>query len=233
MIAIRPPEYFPRLAYLALMEQVECFVLADTFQYSRQSFQNRTRVRNPDAWQWLTVPLKGGQHGKPFKEVNIRRSVLWEKKHWRALFYNYRSSPYFEHYEHQIDTVLSLESLHLLDITKASIELLKEAYGIRTPLLVASELDAQPATLPGIIEQTPYELLVSPMECAAVDAQVVQDQTVFSYTHPSYRQTFDGFVPEMSAVDLLFNYGPEARNIMLSGSSPPEAVNGRPKSDIL
>ena len=69
MIAIRPPEYFPCLAYAALLLAVDCFVLADTFQYSRQSFQNRTKVRNPQGWQWVSIPLKGGQHGRPICQV--------------------------------------------------------------------------------------------------------------------------------------------------------------------
>ncbi|NNE70374.1 MAG: hypothetical protein HKN29_08430, partial [Rhodothermales bacterium] len=33
---------------------------------------------------------------------------------------------------------------------------------------------------------------------------------------PVYRQAFEGFVPDLSAIDLLFNHGPRARNILLA-----------------
>ena len=65
VLAIRPPEYFPRLSHVALMHYATHFVLADTMQYSRQSFQNRTRVRTREGSSWVSVPLKGGQHGSP------------------------------------------------------------------------------------------------------------------------------------------------------------------------
>ncbi|MFB6098553.1 MAG: WbqC family protein [Salinibacter sp.] len=38
-----------------------------------------------------------------------------------------------------------------------------------------------------------------------------------SYDHPTYRQNFQGFEPEMSAADLVFNYGREAQRILAEG----------------
>src|SRR5690606_15157503 len=48
MTAVRPPEYFPRLEYAALLLAAERFVVADTFPFSRQGWQNRTRIRTPE-----------------------------------------------------------------------------------------------------------------------------------------------------------------------------------------
>ena len=38
-----------------------------------------------------------------------------------------------------------------------------------------------------------------------------------SYEHPTYQQRFDGFQPNMSIVDLLFNNGPQSIDILLKG----------------
>ena len=38
------------------------------------------------------------------------------------------------------------------------------------------------------------------------------------YKHPCYRQRFDGFIPYMSILDLIFNHGPESHNIIISGN---------------
>ena len=34
------------------------------------------------------------------------------------------------------------------------------------------------------------------------------------YVHPEYKQNYPGFEPYMSAVDLLFNHGPDSFRIM-------------------
>ncbi|MBI2853643.1 MAG: WbqC family protein [Chloroflexi bacterium] len=35
-----------------------------------------------------------------------------------------------------------------------------------------------------------------------------------SFQHPVYRQRYPGFEPNMSAIDLLFNLGPQAEEIV-------------------
>ena len=35
------------------------------------------------------------------------------------------------------------------------------------------------------------------------------------YTHPTYNQQFGEFIPYMSILDLLFNEGPNSKNIIL------------------
>jgi hypothetical protein len=38
----------------------------------------------------------------------------------------------------------------------------------------------------------------------------------FGFEHPVYKQVFPGFLPKMSAIDLLFNIGPSANQIITS-----------------
>jgi len=77
MIAIHPPAYFPGLRYMALLQQVDAFVLADTFPYTRRSMQRRSRLRNPQGWQWITVPLQARQQGRPLVEAAINDDDPW------------------------------------------------------------------------------------------------------------------------------------------------------------
>ena len=37
-----------------------------------------------------------------------------------------------------------------------------------------------------------------------------------NFTHPTYKQLFKPFAPNMSSVDLLFNYGSKARDVLFS-----------------
>jgi hypothetical protein len=38
-----------------------------------------------------------------------------------------------------------------------------------------------------------------------------------NYEHPIYKQKFDGFQPNMSIIDILFNMGPQSKEIILKG----------------
>lgn len=214
MLAVRAPEYFPRLDYVAAMLFADCFVLADTYQYVRQSYQNRMTMRNPDGWQWVTVPLKGGQHGLPHNAVRIRQVRSWRKRHWKAFAYNYRKAPYFEHYEDRLRAFFECPRALLGDLVIASVELMHDCLGLRAALVRASELPGCPTAAADILRALrPGTLLVTP-ETAALDAPLARNTMVLCFDHPTYRQTFDGFEPGMTTLDLLFNYGPETTEML-------------------
>lgn len=216
MIAVRPPEYWPRLEYFALMQQVDQFVLADTFQYSRQSFQNRARVRNPQGWQWISVPLKGGQHGTPICKVRLR-ALRWTAQHWKALEFNYRSAPFFAYYEAALRDVLAQDFNYLGALTCATIVCVHDLLDLNTQLLQATELTGSPDSLQRILTGVGEDALLSPPEAAEHDARAVGPVQVFKYESPIYHQNFEGFEPGQSILDLLFMYGPEAGAILQQG----------------
>lgn len=214
MIAIRPPEYFPRLATLALMMEADTFVLADTFQYSRQSYQNRTKMRNPEGWQWVSVPLKGGQHGLAVSDVQIRHVEGWKKKHWRAFNYNYRATPFFEFYEPEIRTLFGQGWQCLADLTCATMLLTHRFFDLDSTVLRVSDLSGQPDELASVFAQLGGDILIAPPESAPVDATQIARVETLVFEHPEYRQAFDGFEAGMMALDLLFSYGPQARTML-------------------
>lgn len=213
MIAIRPPEYFPRPEYVALLQQADRFVLADTFQYSRQSYQNRSKLRNPKGWQWITVPLNGYAYGEPIIEVTVDADDRWQERHWRSFMYNYRSTMYFEYFEDRFRPVFEEREWDgLANLTCHSVSVVADLLEIDTPLLRASELDEAPVTVEGVIESLDAsgEPLLVPPETADVDDAQGRDVRICTVEIEPYRQNFDGFEPGMSAMDYAFNYGPEA-----------------------
>ncbi|HET6566499.1 MAG TPA: WbqC family protein [Rhodothermales bacterium] len=224
MTAIRPPEYFPRLSYMALLLAADSGVLADTFQYSRQSFQNRMRIRTPQGRHWLSVPLKGGQHGRPICEVEIDRRVNWQRTHWRSLVYNYSSAPFFQFYDREVHELLHEEWHTLGELTCASVELLCRLLGVETLLRRASALPGAPADLEGVAHSVHDGTLLALPDTASHDARLVGNVRVLAYSERVRHQNFPGFEAGLSALDLLFNYGPEARSILQEGTSVADDV---------
>lgn len=216
-LAVRPPEYFPRLAYLALMQAVDVFVVADTFQYSRQSFQNRTRVRTPQGWSWLSVPLKGRQHGLPIYKTIIDNQVAWESKHRRGLEFNYRQTPFYDFYERDVASFFENRWTTLGDLATDSLILIREMYGLKCEMVRASALPGAPGTLSSIIECFDFSELLVGADTYEQDASVVSSAWRLEFDEPTYRQHFEGHVAQLSGLDLFFNYGPETSNMLRTG----------------
>ncbi|GBD00824.1 hypothetical protein HRbin18_00540 [bacterium HR18] len=219
MLAVVPPEYFPRLERIALALRAHRVVLADTFQYSRQSFHNRTRLRNPQGWQWLSVPLRAHQHGKPIYRVLLGQDPSWRRRHWRAFCYNYRTTPYFEFYEPRLERLFAHTWTHLGELASATFVLTLQLFEIQTPVVRASELADQPATVETIARLLAADTLLLPEATARIDRGAAACVYTLRFEEPIYRQNFPGFFPGMAALDLLFNLGPiEARTLLLQQS---------------
>ncbi|MDX1531695.1 MAG: WbqC family protein, partial [Rhodothermales bacterium] len=224
--AVRPPEYLPRLAYCALGFVADRVVLADTLPYSRQSFQNRARIRTPNpggkrsarAWQWLSVPLRSGAPGRPIHEVPIDAAAGWARRHEKALQFNYGTAPFFHHYAPQVAALWERPWERLADLTAESVEWTLQALGAPAALLRASALPGRPARVPALLRAAGADVLVTLPESAERDrahaeAAGVRLQVVEVAEQPR-RQNFEGFVPGLSALDLLMNYGSESAGLL-------------------
>jgi hypothetical protein len=201
MHSIRPPEYFPGLPFWALLLACDEVVLADDFQYSRQSFQNRARLKTPNGWQWITVPLKGGGRGYSIAEVEIDNSVPWRGKHLRALQYNYRSTPYFESFEDRFIEFFDQDWETLGSLTVTSIGLVCDILGLQTP---------DTASTGGTAGDQSRELI---LDSDRADGGAA----ILEFEPAAYPQNFEGFESGLSVLDLLFNVGFEAIDRIRSG----------------
>ena len=206
--AVRPPELFPRCSYCALADYVDELILGDTFPYSRQSHQNRAPIRTPDGRMWLSVPLQHGSGNVPIGDVRPA-GRLWAGKFLRSLRFNYSSAPFYEHYIDYLNELLSQEWTSLGDLTVASTHLVFKMLRIDTPIVPVSSLPGRPAGLADVLS-TRSAGLVSPADVAEHDRRYAEPLEVMSFSDDPYRQVFEGFEPDLSALDLLFNWGPDA-----------------------
>jgi hypothetical protein len=132
--------------------------------------------------------------------------------------YNYRSTPFYTHYEAQFREIFTNSWPTLGEVTCSTIRLLCRLFEIDTPLLQASSLPGGPAHLPAILETLGADRVLVPEVSEAHDAPLLAHPLRFRFEEPTYRQNFDGYEPEMSALDLLFNYGPEAPRLLRAGA---------------
>jgi UDP-2,4-diacetamido-2,4,6-trideoxy-beta-L-altropyranose hydrolase len=231
-IAISQPTYLPWLGYFDLIDQVDLFVLLDDVQFTKQSWQNRNRIKTPTGLQWLTVPVKyHGRFGQLIKDVEIRNVEFWRNQ-CRTLEVNYSRAPFFRRYFEELRSLFAcFEGTLLVDLNIRCLKWFMRVLEIRTPVVTSSDL-RQPGKrtelLANICSSVGASQYVSPLGSAVYllqegDVLLARDvEVVFQhYEHPQYQQLFAPFCPYASALDLIFNEGERAGEILRSGRRVP------------
>ena len=221
MTAIRPPELAPRLDYAALLLVADRLVLADTFPLSRQSGHGRMRIRTSQGAQWLSVPRRHGDPGVALDHVETVDDG-WRRRHRAALRAAYGQAPFYEHVAPGWSAVLDTPGA-LADLTAASVRWAARWLGSTAEVVRASQLVGAPRTLAAVAAEAGVGTLVTLPESAARDAAALPDVPVVTlvYRERERRQSFAGFVPGLSVLDVVMNYGPAAGEVVRAGVEGP------------
>jgi hypothetical protein len=231
-IGIMQPTYLPWIGYFDMMDQVDTFVLLDHVQFSKQSWQQRNRIKTPQGLEWLTVPVDvKGRSRQSIRDVRIH-TAQFAKKHVHALEMHYGRAAYRAAVIRELAGLLLREPPwdRLAELNVALIGWLGRALGVLTPVVRSSTLSPRgerTEALVSICEQlggTHYLATLGSAESLLADLHVFEARgipvTFHHYVHPTYTQLYPPFVPYASAIDLLCNTGSGALAVVRSGRRP-------------
>ncbi|OZC02371.1 WbqC family protein [Rubricoccus marinus] len=214
MTAVRPPEFFPTPEVAALLLHAERVVLADTLPFSRQAAYNRAQIREAAGAQRLSIPRVHTGKRQPLASLEIA-GTAWARKHVHALRTAYGMAPFAEHVLPEVEALLTGRWPSLGALTVATTRWTHRWLGATSQLVVASETPEAPASLADIWTASGEGALLALPSSAARDRQRLGVEThVLRYEHRPYRQTFEGWVPECSSLDLILNHGPDAARLV-------------------
>ena len=225
IISIHQPQYLPWLGYFDKMRRADVFVLLDNVQFKKNEWQNRNRIRKPDGWQWLTVPVRH-DFGQSISVTRINRTQAWARKHIGALEANYRKAPYFDRYMPVLSEFISRDWDTLGDLNIALVRKVAELLGIKTRIELASAFEVEghkTGRLVGLCRVFGADTYLSGEGGAHyLDMDLFRanniEVVVQNYAHPTYNQLWavaeNGFIPCLSVVDLMFNCGPRSLAVL-------------------
>ncbi|MBI4972495.1 MAG: WbqC family protein [Candidatus Omnitrophica bacterium] len=228
-VAIMQPTYLPWIGYFGLMNSVDIFVFLDSVQFSKQSWQQRNRIKTPNGTMWLTVPtLSKGKSGQLISEVAVDLRGF-QRKHRCSIEQSYKHTRYFDIYAPALFGILEQKHTHLSQLNMELILCLKNALGIQTKTMLASEISAETASdkvdyLVGIcnaLQATEYYSPVGSKEYLSGSLHKFSEVGISvhynEFLHPTYSQKFGEFVSHLAVIDLLFNEGPKSLDIIKRG----------------
>jgi hypothetical protein len=237
IVAIHQPHFLPWLGYLHRMAQADLFVLLDHVQFERRNYQNRTMIRINDEAHWLTVPVVQRSQKELIiaKEIDNRLdgAKWWAPSHFTTLRHAYREAGFFSTYAAAFRQLFETRWQRLVDLNHAGLEVLREAFGIRTPLARSSEFGVEGAReelILNICRAVGADTLIAGLggsrsyldieAFARAGVRVVRHD----WLHPEYPQCGAApFIGGLSAIDMLFNCGPRSRRLLLGEAATHES----------
>lgn len=182
--------------------------------YVKQTYRNRCIIAGDDGPLALTVPVEGmpcGTSKTPMHAIRISDHGKWRHQHWQAIVSAYESSPFFEYYADEFETVFSRPYEFLVDFNHDLQQLVLDLLELHPSITVN---DGTYLNLP---EAKDFRETIRPKIAFDFDPDFrpVPYYQVFRSRH--------GFLPNLSIIDLLFNMGPESRLILKQSSSVLEA----------
>lgn len=214
-LALLTPCFAPDLYYLAAMLQADRVILQDTEKFSRKSRIHRAKIRTPEGSQWINIPVVTEDRSKPVNQVRIDHSQDWVTPILRALSYNYRNSIYFDFYEPEItaDFHKAVEFEYLMDFINYFRNRLFTFLYVDCQFELASEIPEYVSDPDLFADRIGSKVIFQEYKSRHYQRQAKRRMEP-EFTHPVYRQHFEGFVPWCSILDVLFQYGPTSYRII-------------------
>jgi len=227
IVSIMQPAYIPWLGYFDRVLKSDIHIVLDNVAMDKSSktkFTNRNKIRTPNGWSWLTVPLQSVARSdeQVISDLEISPSMNWSEKHWKTIQSNYSRSNYYSDYSDYFENFYQQDWIHLAPMLQESTRYLLQQLGIQAQQMKSSELWPQSKKADLILElcikvgATTY--LSGPFGRDYLDEHAFDKAGIelkyHDYVHPAYNQCFEGFESHMSVIDLLFNYGDKSLEIL-------------------
>tara|TARA_B100001758_G_scaffold60127_1_gene49872 strand:+ start:3621 stop:4208 length:588 start_codon:yes stop_codon:yes gene_type:complete len=185
------PSYFPPISHWKYIINNKCYWNTESF-YQKQTLRNRTYIHGANGILMLSVPVKhsGKNIKRKFNDILVENNQDWKKNHFKSIKTAYQSSPYYEFYENKIIDFFNQDTNQLYKLNLSSINLVLDCLKLEC-----------------------FEINDISKFKTINDLNFLTNVKRSTEENTKYIQTFEeknGFINDLSILDLLFNCGPNS-----------------------
>lgn len=200
--------YLPPVQYFAKLIQYQNIYIESAENYTKQTYRNRCVILGANGPISLTIPVvkTQGNH-TPIKLIEIDNSTLWQKNHWKTIESAYRASAYYDFVADILEPFYTKRYVNLFEFDYQLMNAIFDFLSIQPNIHTTTQYFSN--------YEVDFRNSISPKVDISEDKQ---------FTSAEYFQVFSnkfGFVPNLSIVDLLFNEGLSAIEVIESSIKKP------------
>lgn len=225
IVVIHQPDFMPYLGFFDRLQKADIYVVLDNVQYVRSSrgWTSRDKIKTKNGERWISVGTKKASRDTLINQILLSEESDWRNKHLNLFWENYRKSDFYDEIIPYIRELYNFSCDRMMDFNVKSIEMLMNLLDIKIDIKFASEMNVIGKNNELIID------IVKKLGChkylsgiGARDYFVAElyeragiEVIWQTFNHPVYPQQYQGFIPFLSSIDLLFNCGIEKSKTIL------------------
>lgn len=198
---VLPPQFMGSTAYYALIASADKVAIDETLPFDKRFKSiHRTMIDGANGASFITVPVSKPESKRTalWSDIPVSAHGGWWNELLTALHSAYGRTPFFEFYIDEFAPLFSAETpgMPILELDRHLDQLLRRLLQIDTDVIYLS---------------TPPE---KPIKHPTAAFMKSAEQSVTFAPYYQIRGLKHGFQPNLSAIDLLFNMGPESPLIL-------------------
>lgn len=213
-VGIHQPDYIPWLGLFYKMYLSDVFIHLDDAQYSNEAAHNFNSIKTSQGAYRIKFPVE--QHlGDTILQVRPRYELKWREKHLRTFEMNYAKGKCFKDVYPEFKDVFMGDFANVADLNISINEYIAGRFGIAPKFVRSSSFGFETKR-----EEKVIDLCVAVGGTRYISgngARVYQQESHFTdrgveltyldYKPIEYPQLWNGFLPNMSVLDYVFNCG--------------------------
>jgi hypothetical protein len=200
MTSVFPTAYFGSIAYFRELICADEVGIEAKEHFVKQSVRTRCDIMVSNGLRQLSVPVvKKNGNKTVMEDIEISYTDHWQNDHWRTIASAYASSPFFEHYCDEVKHLIFSGEKNLMRLNKVITEKVIEWLSIENLEIEYTKEFSLPLAARDF-RHFPFDDRLSTRR---------------------YHQVFEvenGFIPNLSILDLIMNEGPMARRWLVDSA---------------
>jgi hypothetical protein len=186
---VLPPLFCPPLSWFALLQNNHC-IISEGGPLQKQSLLNRCWIKTAQGAYALTIPLLHTGSARRYEDTYISYHENWPLRMLRTLNTNYRKSAYYEYYFPELEEILRAKPQTLSALNHSLIIWMCRVFHLKP-----------------VFSQNPNDFRLDEVLFPPKPSPLLSHQV-------SHFQLYGEFIPGLSALDVLFHYGPDGNTIL-------------------
>ena len=225
-------QYFGNINYYSALINSKHIIFDLYVPFQKSTFLNRCTLPGPNGLIDLSIPLVGGRDQKGrLTEMKIANRYPWQEQHLRTFSACYGRSPWFEHYFPGLKDLYEEKEEYLIpflirsnDWIFASLKMnennIEYNTGVKIDVFPSGSIrygdDENFSNVQGMVGNESEEQVQKTIDLRykiLPKNPRLERQPMLKY--PQVFEERNGFIPDLSILDLLFCEGPAAKKILM------------------